>query len=185
MIKFLNTEELEAGLLEILESPKDEGPLEMIVKRPNVDQREIIEFGEVTQTDGLLGDNWKNKGSSKTKDGSALMDVQLTIMNARCIQLLAQNKNRWSLAGDQLYVDMDLSEENLPIGSKLSIGSSIIEVTAIPHTGCKKFVQRFGKEAVIFVNSEIGIKNHLRGINAKVLKSGKFKTGDLVKKINP
>jgi len=185
MIKHLEKIELELGLSEILKSPKNEGRLEMIVRRPDVNEREVLEIGELRISDGLMGDNWKVRGSSKTGVGSANPDMQLNIMNARCIALIAQGKNRWQLAGDQLFVDMDLSNENLPPGSRLSIGSSIIEVTAIPHTGCKKFAQRFGKDAVIFVNSEIGKKNHLRGINAKVIKEGSIKTGDIVRKIYP
>lgn len=183
MIQHLNKIELEAGLIEILDSPKDNGRLEMIVRRPDIDAREVLEIGEVTKEDGLLGDNWKVRGSSKTEDGSSHPDTQINLMNARCIALITQDKERWKLAGDQLYVDLDLTDANLPAGSRISIGSSIIEITALPHTGCKKFAQRFGIDAVKFVNSEIGKLNHLRGVNAKVVQPGTFKTGDNIRKL--
>jgi len=105
-------------------------------------------------------------------------------MNSRVAQLVAQNRSRWSLAGDQLFIDMDLSNENLPAGTRLSIGNAIIEVTPVPHTGCKKFVSRFGLEAMKFVNSDYGKKLNLRGINTKVIKSGSIKTDDKVMKSN-
>ena len=133
---------------------------------------------------GLLGDNWKSRGSKSMPDGSADPQMQLTIMNSRVAQLVAQNRSRWSLAGDQLFIDMDLSNENLPAGTRLSIGNAIIEVTPVPHTGCKKFVSRFGLEAMKFVNSDYGKKLNLRGINTKVIKSGSIKTGDKVIKLN-
>jgi MOSC domain-containing protein YiiM len=104
-------------------------------------------------------------------------------MNARCIELLAQSEERWALAGDQLYVDFDLSEENIPTGTRLKIGSAIIEVSAEPHSGCKKFSARFGVEAMKFVNSPEGKRLHLRGINTKVIQAGTIRVGDIVRKI--
>jgi MOSC domain-containing protein YiiM len=109
--------------------------------------------------------------------------MQLNIMNARVIELLAQDKDRWALAGDQLFVDLDLSESNLPIGTRLSIGAAVIEVTPPPHTGCQKFSARFGPDAMMFVNSPEGKQLHLRGINAKIIKSGFIRVGDAVQKI--
>lgn len=181
-ITHLTTEELEAGLDYIRRSPKDEGRLELIVCRPEVDARKVLETGELNIDFGLIGDNWKTRGSSRTDNGFGHPDMQLNVMNSRAAALVAQEKSRWQLAGDQLYVDLDLSDENLAPGAQLEIGSAVIEVTAIPHNGCKKFVSRFGLDAMKFVNSEIGKKLHLRGINAKVVKSGTVRTGDIVKK---
>jgi MOSC domain-containing protein YiiM len=109
--------------------------------------------------------------------------MQLNIMNSRVIALLAQDKDRWPLAGDQLFIDMDLSAENLPPGTRLALGSAMIEVTDQPHTGCKKFMERFGLDAMKFVNSPVGKQLHLRGINAKVVQPGLIQVGDVVKKI--
>ena len=175
--------ELEAGLPYIQASPKEEGVLQLIVCRPQENTRKTLSEGELNEAIGLVGDNWATRGSSRTPDKSAHPEMQINIMNARCIELLAQDPERWALAGDQLYVDMDLSDENLPIGSQLSIGSAILEVSPIPHNGCKKFAERFGVDAVKFVNSPVGKQLHLRGINAKVIKSGKIQQGDLVKKV--
>lgn len=181
--KHLTMAELEAGLDEIRQSPKDEGVLKLIVRRPATDEREVLEEGELHLLEGLVGDSWKTRSSSRTTDGSAHPDMQLNIMNARAIALLAQQKERWPLAGDQLFIDMDLSAENLPPGTRLALGSAVIEVTAQPHTGCKKFVARFGAEAMKFVNSTVGKELHLRGINAKVVQPGVIRVGHLVRKI--
>lgn len=182
-IKHLTMEELEAGLDEIRQSPKDEGILELIVRRPQTDGREVLEEGELNPSEGLVGDSWRKRGSSRTTDGSSHPDMQLNIMNARAIALMARHKNRWSLAGDQLFIDMDLSAENLPAGTRLALGSAIIEVTAQPHTGCKKFVARFGLDAMKFVNSPVGKQLRLRGINARVIQPGVIRVGYTVKKI--
>lgn len=181
--KHLTREELEAGLDEIRRSPKDEGVLELIVRRPVPEEREVLEEGELHLQEGLLGDCWKVRGSSRTPDGSAHPEMQLNIMNARAVALVAQTRDRWPLAGDQLFIDMDLSSENLPAGTRLSLGSAVIEVTAQPHTGCKKFVARFGMEAMKFVNSTVGKELHLRGINARVVEPGVIRVGQVVRKI--
>ncbi len=182
-IKHLTAVELEAGLDEIRQSPKDQGTLELIVARTDIDQRAVLKEGEVSPELGLKGDNWLARGSRHTPDKSAEPDKQINIMNARAAALIAQHKDRWALAGDQLYIDIDLSDANLPCGSQLSIGTAILEVTAPPHQGCKKFVARFGMDAMLFVNSEVGKELHLRGINAKVVKAGTIKTGDAVTKL--
>ena len=182
-IKHLTMAELEAGLAEIRRSPQDEGVLEMIVRRPRIDEREVLAEGELDLSEGLVGDNWKTRGSSLTADGSAHPDTQLNVMNARAIALMAQNKARWSLAGDQLFMDLDLSAENLPPGTRLAVGPAVIEVTAQAHTGCKKFMARFGPDAMKFVNSPVGKQLRLRGINARVIQPGLVRVGDIVKKI--
>lgn len=182
-MKHLTTAELEAGLDEICKSPKDKGVLELIVRRPKIEAREVLAKGELNLTDGLVGDCWKTRGSSRTADKSAHPDMQINIMNARVIALLAQDKDRWPLAGDQLYLDLDLGAENLPAGTRLALGSAVIEVTAPPHTGCHKFVGRFGLEAMRFVNSPLGQQLHLRGINAKVVSPGIIQVGDTARKV--
>lgn len=179
----LTTEQLETGLDHIRQSPKDNGLVELIVRRPQTEERELLEEGEFTIAEGLVGDNWSVRGSSRTPDGGPHPDMQINIMNARAVALVAQEKERWSLAGDQLFIDMDLSKSNLPVGSRISIGSAIFEVTAPPHTGCQKFVSRFGLEAMKFVNSEVGRELCLRGINAKVVQSGTIRVGQLAKKM--
>ena len=183
-IEHLTKNQLEAGLDTILQSPKNNRLLAMIVRRPVTEQREVLETAELDVVKGLVGDNWLSRGCPATKDGAAHPDMQLNIMNVRVTNLVAQKKERWSLAGDQLYVDLDLSDENLPPGTRLAIGNAIIEVTAEPHTGCKKFVERFGLEAMKFVNSGLGKKINLRGINAKVIQSGQIAADDLVRKVD-
>jgi hypothetical protein len=182
-IRHLTMSELEAGLDEIRRAPKDEGILELIVRRPGINEREVINEGELHLVEGLLGDTWKTRGSSRTGDGSSHPDMQLNIMNARVTALVAQDKDRWQLAGDQLYFDMDLSDENLPPGSCLAIGSAVIQVSQQPHLGCKKFVSRFGLDAMKFVNSPVGKQLHLRGINARVVQPGVIRVGDVARKI--
>jgi hypothetical protein len=183
-IRHLSMIELEAGMDYIRQSPKDYGILKMIARRPVEDEREVIERGELHHLEGLIGDNWKQRGSKHSEDGSANSEAQITVMNARTIELLAQEEERWPLAGDQLYIDLDLSDENLPAGTHLAIGSAIIEVTAVPHTGCKKFSARFGVAALKFVNSPEGKRLHLRGINTKIVQPGVIQVGDVVKKLS-
>jgi hypothetical protein len=180
--RHLTTAELEAGLDEISRAPRDEGTLELIVRRPRVDEREVLNAGELSLEVGLVGDSWITRGSSRTPDGSAHPDMQLNIMNSRVTTLVAQHKDRWQLAGDQLYLDMDLSEENLPAGARFAIGAAVIEVSPQPHLGCRKFVSRFGLEAMQFVNSPLGRRLRLRGINARVVSAGVIRVGDVVRK---
>ena len=182
-IKQLNMDELEAGLDEIRRAPKDEGALRLIVRRPEIDEREVVAEAELHLEDGLVGDSWSRRPSSKTPDGSPHPDMQINVINARVAALVAQDKSRWQLAGDQLYLDLDLSAENLPAGTQLAIGSAVIEVTPPPHTGCKKFVSRFGLDAMKFVNSAVGRELRLRGINAKVVQAGRIRVGDMAKKL--
>jgi MOSC domain-containing protein YiiM len=92
-------------------------------------------------------------------------------------------QDHWQLAGDQLFIDLDLSEENLPPGTQLAMGTAVIEVTAEPHTGCGKFIARFGVDAVKFVNSPIGQRLRLRGVNARVVRSGRIRVGDSIRKL--
>lgn len=179
----LNSEELLAGLDHIRCSPKEEGVLELIVRRQAINEREVLEQAELDLVQGLVGDTWNRRRSMSTSDGSPNIEMQITAMNSRVAALVAQNKDRWRLAGDQLYVDMDLSAGNLPAGARLAVGSAVIEVTAPPHLGCQKFVARFGVEAMKFVNSPVGKELRLRGIHARVIQPGTIRTGDLARKI--
>jgi hypothetical protein len=182
-IRHLTMTELEAGLENIRQAPKDGGRLELIVRRPSVGAREILDVAELDTAVGLTGDTWVVRGSTRTSDGLRHPDMQLNIMNARAVSLVAQVRERWALAGDQLYVDLDMSEENLPAWTKLSLGTAIIEVTDQPHTGCAKFVERFGVEAMKFVNSSVGRALRLRGLNARVVKPGTARVGDVATKL--
>jgi len=181
-VRHLTTDELQAAFTALAPSPKNGGALQLIVRRPRPGEREVVETGELDPVDGLVGDNWSSRGSPRTPDGRADPNCQLNIMNARVVALVAGDKSRWPLAGDQLFVDFDLSEENVPPGTRLAIGSAVVEVTPPPHTGCAKFVQRFGVDATKFVNSEMGRRLHLRGVNAKVVRRGVIQVGDVVNK---
>ena len=182
-MQHLTMAELEAGLVEIVQSPQDNGRLEMIVARPSVNERVILDTAELSVSAGLVGDNWLSRGSKQTEDGSALPEAQITLMNSRAAALIAQKQSRWPLAGDQLFVDLDLSDENLPAGQRIQMGTAVLEITVQPHNGCKKFAERFGKDAVIFANSDEGKRWHLRGIYARVIQSGQIQAGDSIRKV--
>lgn len=175
----LTTEQLEAGLEHIRQSPKDCGTVAMIVRRPSVGTREVLVEGQLDTAEGLVGDSWRKRRSSRWTGGPH-PDMQVNVMNSRVIALIAGERERWALAGDQLLVDLDLSGENLPPGTRLAVGSAIIEVTAEPHTGCAKFVSRFGVDAMKFVNGTIGRQLNLRGINARVVQPGVVRAGDSI-----
>ncbi len=182
-MEHLTTADLEAGLDEVRCSPADQGHVELIVRRPAVDERELLDECELDSVVGLVGDTWIERPSRHTDDGSAHPDMQLTLMNARAATLVAGTPERRPLAGDQLYVDLDLSVTNLPPGTRLALGTAIIEVTARPHTGCKKFTARFGLEAMRFVNSPVGRELRLRGVNTKVVMGGRVRAGDPIVKV--
>lgn len=178
-------EELEVGLAAVRESPRDAGRLDMIVSRPAVGERQVRAEATLDLTDGLVGDSWRLRPSSRMPNRAPHPDMQLNVMSTRVIALVAGDRSRWQLAGDQLFVDFDLSEVNVPPGTRLAIGSAVIEVTDQPHTGCGKFVERFGVAAMTLVNSPIGRALHLRGINAKVVRPGQIRVGDTVLKQAP
>lgn len=179
----LTTDLLEAGLDEIRRSPADVGRVELIVRRPAVDEREELDEAVLDPDHGVVGDTWRERSSGRTPDGSAHPDMQLNVMNARAAALVAGDASRRPLAGDQLYLDIDLSERNLPPGTQLALGSAVIEITEQPHTGCAKFAARFGREALRFVNSPVGKELRLRGANAKVVVGGTVRPGDEVRKL--
>jgi len=173
----------EACLDYVRQSPRDVGRLELLVCRPEVGGRAVLNDGRLDRVRGLVGDNWSVRGSSSKPDRPSDPDKQITIMNARVIAVLAGGKDRWQLTGDQLFVDFDLSASSIPPGTRILIGSAVLEVTAPPHRGCRKFTARFGQDATAFVNSTAGIELNLRGINARVVQDGAIRVGDPVRKL--
>ena len=178
-----SAEVLEAGLESILAAPKAVGSLSLIVRRPAVDEREILAEGELDLTEGLLGDSWISRSSSRTEDGGPHPDMQLNIISSRVMALLAETDEQRALAGDQLHVDFDLAEENIPPGTRLAIGAAVVEITDQPHRGCVKFRDRFGRDALAFVSGPRAMALHLRGVNAKVVTPGPIRQGDEIRKL--
>jgi len=181
-VEHLSRERLVAGLGQIRDSPQDGGRLVLIVRRPAVGERALPAEAVLDQVAGLDGDNWLTRGSTSTPDGSADPHRQVTVMNARVAELVAGGTGRMPLAGDQLYLDLDLSLDNLPAGSLLAVGQAVLQVSEAPHLGCAKFLERFGVEAMRFVNSRAGRQLRLRGMNARVVESGTVRLGDLAAK---
>ena len=177
------TAELETALDEIRGAPADGGRVELVVRRPANGEREILAAGTLDATVGLVGDNWLERGNRRTADGSADPLAQLTVINARVSRFIAVDPDRRALAGDQLHLDLDVA--NLPAGTQLALGSAVIEVTAKKHLGCAKFVDRFGRDAMRFVNSPRGRAMRLRGLNARVVVPGVVRAGDIVNRVRP
>jgi hypothetical protein len=182
-VPHLTTAVLEAGLDRVRDSPTDHGTVELIVRRPAVDQREELAEASLDTGVGLVGDGWPQRGSRDRADGGPDPERQLTLINDRAAQLVAVDPDRRRLAGDQLYVDLDISVANLPAGTRLALGSAVVEVTEPPHLGCVKFAARFGEDAWRFVNSHVGRELRLRGLNARVVVSGTVRRGDAVRKL--
>ena len=173
---------LETHLTDVRGAPHDAGTIHLIARRLAPEQREVVETAELDLVVGLVGDRWSTKPSKKTPDGSPHPEKQLTLMSIHAIRALSPDPVTWPLAGDQLYVDLDLSPANLPAGTRLRIGSATIEITATPHTGCAAFTERFGSDATKWVNSPAGRELNLRGVNARVVVAGAIKRGDLITK---
>lgn len=178
----LTITELDSGLDHVVRSPQAQGTVELIVVRPGFGERRVLEEADLDVASGVVGDTWDVRPSRRIPDGSPHPDMQINIMNARCIALLAQEPERWPLAGDQLYVDLDLSAGSLPPGTRLALGSAVIEITAQPHRGCAKFADRFGRDALRWVNSVEGRELRLRGVNTRVVRSGRVRRGDRISK---
>jgi hypothetical protein len=164
-------------------SPQDGGLLELIVARPEIGERLLLDEAELDSRVGLVGDNWLARGSRHTDDGTAVPGAQIALMNSRIAQLVAQDQSRWPLAGDQLYVDLDLSSDNLPPGQRLRLGTALLEVTPEPHTGCKKFSARFGVDALAFISTPEGKAQRLRGMYVVVIEAGRIRVGDRLAKV--
>jgi MOSC domain-containing protein YiiM len=181
MTTYATPAELEAGLDDLRAAPKGEGVVELIVRRPTVDERETVDEADLDLEDGLVGDSWRARGRSGGRPANE--KAQITVTNARSAALVAGDRERWPLAGDQLFVDFDLSGEHIPPGTQLAVGTAVIEVTDDPHTGCKKFSERFGLEALKFVNSPEGRALNLRGINTRVVQPGTVRVGDAIRRL--
>jgi hypothetical protein len=183
MLENVELMRLEESLDHIRAAPADRGTVELIARRPAVDEREVLAEAWLDGRDGLAGDTWRVRGSSRTADGSANREAQLTLMNARAAAAIAGERERWPLAGDQLYVDLDLSLANLPPGSRIQIGAAVIQFSEAAHTGCAKFSARFGNDAMRFVNSPVGRELRLRGANCQVVVAGRVRAGDAIRKL--
>ncbi len=178
------TAELEAALDDIRSAPTDGGTLELIVARPAEDRRVVLEEGILDVEQGLVGDNWSTRPNSQTSDGGPHPRMQLNLMMSRVIGHITDgDRERWPLAGDQLFVDLDLSSESLPPGTRLAMGEAVIEITEVPHRGCAKFTRRFGLDAHHFVNSPLGSELSLRGVNAIVVEGGAIRPGDRLTRV--
>jgi MOSC domain-containing protein YiiM len=169
-------DELEPGLSHVAAAPPDDGRLELVVRRPAAGDREVLDRGRLDTELGLVGDRW-SRGSRPSRER------QVTLMNWRATALFSPEVSRRPLAGDQLYVDLDLSGSNLPAGTRLAIGDAVVEITEPPHRGCAKFSARFGPDARVMVNSPAGIALNLRGVNGRVVSSGDVVVGDAVRKL--
>ncbi len=175
--------ELDAGLVHAMTSPPDRGPLVAIFVRPEENLRELYRTISLSPEGGVEGDRWATTCSRRLADGQPDPRVQVSLMNARILRLIAGDDERMALAGDNLIVDLDLSEANLPVGQKLALGEALLEITNVPHTGCGKFAQRFGQDARHWVNAPEHQALHLRGRYARVLKAGMIRVGDMAHKV--
>ncbi|MBD8868527.1 MOSC domain-containing protein [Nocardioides donggukensis] len=178
------TAELEPALPSLRAAPRREGSLDLLVRRPGAAEREVLEEGVLDEALGLIGDDWLDRATSRAVSEGRHLKAQLNVMSARMVRLLADSPEEQALAGDQLYVDLDLSHDNLPTGARLAIGpDAVIEVTDKPHNGCAKFERRFGADALSFVNSPAGKELRLRGLNARVVSGGLVHPGDDVRRL--
>lgn len=175
--------QLQADRAHLLASPTDHGVVQLVVARPAPGERAVLPEARLDPDIGLVGDCWLARGSRHTPDGSASRLMQLTLMNARVAALVAGPSERWPLAGDQLYVDLELGGANLPPGTRLMVGTALVEITGQPHIGCAKFADHFGIDAARFVNSPAGREHNFRGVNASVVGAGIVRPGDAVAKV--
>ncbi|MFI5282458.1 MAG: MOSC domain-containing protein [Candidatus Dormibacterales bacterium] len=183
MLQHAGLTDLEAKLDHMRQAPADMGTIELIARRPVENEREVLTEARLDVVEGLVGDDWKARGSRRTADGGADPEAQVTLVNARAAEAFAGDRDRWHLAGDQIYVDFDISLDNVPPGSRVRIGEATLEFSAAPHTGCAKFSSRFGVEAHKFVNSAVGRELRLRGANCRVVSGGLVRTGDAIQKL--
>ncbi|MEM6942438.1 MAG: MOSC domain-containing protein [Pseudomonadota bacterium] len=175
--------ELEAALPLILAAPKDGGRLDMIVSRPAPGERTLPQRARLTAEGGVEGDHWAKGCWLSLDDGTPHPDVQICLMMSRMIRAIAGEEAHWPPAGDNLFIDMDLTPANTPPGTRLALGSVEMVVTPEPHNGCEAFIERFGREACVFVNTGPGKTHRLRGIYCRVTKDGDISVGDSLRKI--
>lgn len=176
--------QIEAGMATVLDAPADEGSLRLVVRRLGRGQREILAEGELDVELGLVGDDWVNRGGLGSDEPSPF--AQVTVMNARYTELIAGPRHdAWALAGDQLYLDLDISMDNMPAGTRIAIGDAVLEIASEPHTGCVQFSTRFGSDALRASNTTDGRRLRLRGANTTVVQPGVVRAGDRARKIQP
>lgn len=175
--------ELQAGLDEIRRAPAIIGTLELIVARPTYAERSVLDEARLDLAEGLVGDSWPQRPARTGRPGGPDPLKQLNVMSSRVITQIAGERANWAGAGDQLFIDLDLSHENLPAGTQLAVGDAVIEITEPPHTGCAKFRSRYGVDAMRFVNSPEGKSSRLRGLCARVVTPGTIRQGDQVVKL--
>lgn len=183
-MEYITLSEIKSRLDWVLASPAEVGCVESLVIRPGVDKRESLNRVMFYPEQGVVGDNWLSSCWKKLPNGQSDPEVQVAIMNARMIEVLTKDKSRWPLAGDQLFVDFDLSVGNLAVGDRLQVGAAVLEITAEPHRGCSKFKKRFGEDALTFVNSAQGDAHRLRGVYAKIISAGEVRVGDGIRKLS-
>lgn len=181
---FANDRDFSPSLADVQAAPADDGRVELLVRRPGVDQRELLSEAMLDTRVGVVGDDWVSRGSGMTPDGSPDPQAQLTLISTRVLRAIEPDADRWPLAGDQIYVDFDLRIEGLPAGSRLAIGSAVIEVSETPHTGCAKFSARFGSDALRWINSPLGRAHRMRGLNARIVQGGTVRVGDRVRRVD-
>ncbi len=167
----------------IREAPADGGRVEVLVLRIGPGQRNVVTEALIDIDEGVVGDNWRSRGSSSRPDGSANPDAQVTMMSTRVLAAIEPDRARWPLAGDQLLVDADLSIPNLPPGTRIAVGDAMLEVSETPHTGCSQFRARFGADALRWINSPVGRELRMRGVNTRVVRGGVVRVGDELRKV--
>lgn len=172
-------EDFSAHLPHVQAAPVDDGPVELVVRRPAEGEREVLEVAELDLQLGLVGDRWAMRDHSTP----SYLLAQLTLINTRVLSVIEPDRSRWPLAGDQIYVDFDLSEANLPPGTRLALGTAVVEVSDEPHTGCAKFSARFGGDALRWINSPIGRAHRMRGMNTRIVTPGRVRPGDRIRKV--
>ncbi len=160
---------LQAAFLELPPAPATRGRVVQIVRRGEGGRREYLEHTRVTPHTGVPGDAWARRSAPDP-------DEQITAMQAGVARLLA-NGQPLGLFGDNLFLDLDLSANNLPPGSVLRIGTAGFVITAKPHTGCRKFLTRFGRDALRFVSEAAHRSHNLRGVHLRVLEPGEVRLG--------
>jgi MOSC domain-containing protein YiiM len=185
-LPYRTTAELERSLHELRAAPTEQGRVHLVVRRPGNGDREVLDEGYFDAADGLAGDNWLSRATSRAVAAGRHLDAQVNVMSARMVRLLADTAEEQAYAGDQLFVDLDISVANLPAGSRLAFGApgaggAVMEISQKPHNGCAKFTTRFGEDAMRFVNSEAGKELRLRGFNARIVESGPVRPGDVVR----